>query len=162
MYKRTKQNFAIILLGGFATIYFSMGLLGFKLGVNLTDSLDYKLFIIREREAHSLNIAREDLVVFQKKNRFFGETPFVKIVAGIAGDIISIKSDRQVYVNDKFIGKAVTSFKDGSKPVIIRAQTIPDKKFFAYTNHERSYDSRYEEIGLISIDDIYGFAYPIL
>ena len=40
----------------------------------------------------------------------------------------------------------------------IRAQKIPQHKFFAYTPHKDSYDSRYQEIGLIDEKDIIGVA----
>jgi type IV secretory pathway protease TraF len=82
--------------------------------------------------------------------------------------------DREVFVAGKSIGIAkpftkkfenfLKNSSDGKKygenyelhP--IRINVIPSKKFFAYTPHKDSFDSRYQEIGLIDEKDIIGTA----
>ncbi len=41
---------------------------------------------------------------------------------------------------------------------MVSAGTIPPHKFFAYTPHKDSFDSRYNDLGLIDAKDIIGTA----
>ncbi|NBV06282.1 MAG: hypothetical protein EBS06_03480 [Proteobacteria bacterium] len=81
--------------------------------------------------------------------------------------------DREVFVAGKPIGivkpftkkfenflKSSSGKKYGEKYELhpIEIDVIPSKKFFAYTPHKDSFDSRYQEIGLIDEKDIIGTA----
>lgn len=86
-------------------------------------------------------------------------------------------TDKEVYVNGKSIG-IVKPFSKKLLPALefarnkkeekfsikefslnaIDAGKIPTHKFFAYTPHKDSFDSRYQEIGLIDEKDIIGTA----
>jgi conjugal transfer pilin signal peptidase TrbI len=82
---------------------------------------------------------------------------FIKIAGGIGGDQISI-NNRQFYINDQLIGIAKPKSLKGYPLDMLDAGTIPENNFFAYTPHKDSYDSRYNEIGLINAKDIIGTA----
>jgi conjugal transfer pilin signal peptidase TrbI len=82
---------------------------------------------------------------------------FIKIAAGIAGDEISIK-ERDFYINKQLIGTAKTVSLKGQPLTMSNSGVIPDRHFFAYTPHKDSYDSRYQEIGLINEAQIIGTA----
>ena len=84
--------------------------------------------------------------------------PIVKRVIGVAGDTIEIKNDGLVYVNgvaleeDYIQGKTYTV--DGVTPLKI---TVPEGHIFCLgDNREHSHDSRYSDIGTVSLDLVRG------
>jgi conjugal transfer pilin signal peptidase TrbI len=90
-------------------------------------------------------------------NSYKPDEIFIKIVGGVAGDKI-ITKERDFYINDKFIGTAKTISLQGQPLMISNAGVIPSNHYFAYTPHKDSYDSRYQEIGLINEAQIIGTA----
>jgi type IV secretory pathway protease TraF len=80
--------------------------------------------------------------------------------------------DKEVYVSGHLIGVAKPYSKKVEESIkvkpdfdakkfrlhAIESGKIPSRKFFAYTPHKDSYDSRYQEIGLIDEKDIIGTA----
>lgn len=154
MIRKTVEMSLIII--GVLTVALSLS--PYKIALNNTDSLDVRIFLWSKTEKP---LAYGDLVVFSVENPYYN-VPFVKILAGLPGDKVSINERREVFVDDRYIGKAVRTFKDGREAIAISETVIPQGKYFFYTNHQRSYDSRYKEIGLVSRDDIMGIAYPLL
>ncbi len=84
----------------------------------------------------------------------------VKIVKGIAGDVITI-ANRFVLLNDEIIFYAKPHARDGRPLTIIAEQTIPPDYYFLIGTHRDSYDSRYAEIGLIHKDKISARVWPL-
>lgn len=88
---------------------------------------------------------------------------------------VTIK-DKEVIINGKLVGAVkpfTTKFENYAKNYpnlqgkfgddnyrlhAIPSGVIPSRKFFAYTPHKDSFDSRYQEIGLIDEKDIIGTA----
>ena len=100
-----------------------------------------------------------DYVMFAKANKFY-EAPFVKIVGGVAGDIISVRN-REYYNGSLFLGKSKLSSISGDILTSSQGGEIKSGEYYVYASHEDSLDSRYEEIGKISDSDVIGKAYPI-
>ena len=125
-----------------------------------TDSLPYRLF---------LNLKQ----VTPKRGQYtWFESPWyggrvIKKVIGTAGDSLFYDKQGNLWIarlNIRApsqnallkIGKPKTESKDGRVLTPIKPGTIPEGKVFVSGNHERSFDSRYEELGLIPEKDLQG------
>lgn len=91
----------------------------------------------------------------------------IKKVVGMEGDIVTYDKNGNLWLvtfdrEPKFqvkrlrIGKQQEFAKDGRKLTPIQAGFIPKGKVFVVGEHERSFDSRYEELGLILIKELQG------
>lgn len=131
----------------------------FLLVPNLSSSLPQHLFLVIKGDVPT---ARDQFfVAYVPGNQYYSKRPFIKMVGGLPKDQIRIV-DRAFYINDQFIGFA--KFHSLKGDPLARAQIagmIPEQKFFAYTLHRDSYDSRYQEIGLIDEKNIVGTAIAI-
>lgn len=132
----------------------------YKIGLNINHSLPGYLYLFEKTK----DIHRGDMMAFYPPdNRFYKNTWFTKYAAGVSGDVITVKN-REYYIGDKYLGRAkeystkndvlISSMTDGD-------HIIPDGRYFVWTPHEDSFDSRYEDIGLIKEDAIIGRAYRI-
>jgi len=132
----------------------------YTLSFNLTESLPNKVFLIKK---HSLPKNRGDYIAFKpKNNRYYKNKTFVKIVGGLPNDTITKYSNRNVSINTELLLKAKEKSLRGDVLEVIKFEgEIPAKNYFVYTSHKDSYDSRYEEIGLIHENEIIGTATPI-
>ncbi|MBU5336031.1 signal peptidase I [Intestinibacter bartlettii] len=78
----------------------------------------------------------------------------VKRIIGVEGDKIVIK-DGQVYVNDKLLDETYLSegmYTQGDIDLV-----VPQGKLFVLgDNREVSLDSRYEQVGLVDVNDVEG------
>ncbi len=81
---------------------------------------------------------------------------FVKYLEGIAGDEVENRSG-DIYINGKFVGRCSKS----SNLSPIESTKIPDGYVFVAGSHEKSFDSRYVEFGLIKTSDLRGRVWPI-
>ena len=126
---------------------------------NKSESLPSHWFLIAKNQIHQ----KDQIFAFRvRENPVYrsGEI-FIKIVGGVAGDEVMIKN-RDFYINDQatnqLIGTAKTQSLKGLPLTMADVGIIPPNHFFAYTTHQDSYDSRYQEIGLINAKDIIGTA----
>lgn len=120
--------------------------------INYSDSLPHWAFIIdRGRVPHVGNI----VFFVPPENRFYGDRPFVKKIAAGAGDVVTI-INQQLLINGEPLCMLLGTAKDGSPLHPGPTGVIPDDQFFIYSNHERSYDSRYSDIGWIPAGRIIG------
>ena len=71
---------------------------------------------------------------------------------------IKLVEKQRVYVKGKMIGVAKTESLKGLPIAMIESGNIPPHKFFAYTPHKDSLDSRYQDLGLVDEKDIIGTA----
>ncbi len=128
-----------------------------ELAFNQTLSLPHKLFWISFSQK---NIKRGDFVAFKLKRCNQESLMMIKIIGGVAGDEVVVNNN-QILINDKLIGplQAVTS--TGEALIPLASGTIPAGKIFVFTHHPKSFDSRYQEIGLVSLAEIKGRAYAI-
>jgi len=120
--------------------------------INYSDSLPHWAFLIdRGREPHV-----GDMVFFlPPENRFYGKRPFVKTIAAGPGDRITIIQN-QLFINGEPLCLLLDVAKDGSPLHPGPTGIIPDGQYFIHSNHERSYDSRYSDIGWVPTEQIIG------
>ncbi len=152
--KGLKSFFAVVSLFWCSQAIVVWGL-GYTIAPALSGSLSEKLFLIGKSKALTVG----DFVAFQAK--VLGKDySLLKIIGGVAGDEITHQNG-SVFVNGKPIGhvRQQTSCKKAVTP--IAPGIIPAGKIFVYTPHPRSIDSRYAEVGLISLTNVVGRAYAI-
>jgi len=75
----------------------------------------------------------------------------VKIVAGLPGDPIEVRNGH-VFVNYRYTGKVLPSSKSGQKYTPISVEAIPAGYVFVFGSDAESFDSKYEEFGLVDMD----------
>jgi conjugal transfer pilin signal peptidase TrbI len=149
----------LIVLGGYAVAWHF-------LFVNVSSSLPYTLVWV-ERGRLPL---RGDLIVYRCCAHSDGVAPpnmrFFKKVAGVAGDTIEVKQ-RTVYVNQTQIGYAKERAATGQPLSPIVPETLPTPVtiapgfYFAQGLTADSFDSRYQQSGLVAQAAILGVAHPI-
>lgn len=128
-----------------------------KIGFNGTNSVEGYVFLIVKNN----NPVRGELMAFwPKENQFYKSIWFVKYAKGMPGDVIEIK-DRSFYINGEYVGDAKLKSKTNVDLHMISPGVIPFGHYFAWTPHKDSFDSRYEEIGLVSEASVIGRAYRI-
>lgn len=129
----------------------------YNIVINHDGSLPINGVIIKLGQIPTKN---DEIFVFNVRNNAHFQSKnikFIKYIGGFAGNQIKIR-EREVYVADRPIGYAKTQSKKGIPLNITEETVIPEHKFFAYTPHKDSFDSRYQEIGLIDEKDIIGTA----
>jgi signal peptidase I len=108
--------------------------------------------------------SRGDIVVFDPPESWTSNpTPFIKRVIGLPGDIVEVRDDGQVYVNDVQLDEPYTYANDAGiqEPTDAADQTrwvVPEGQLFVMGDHrKRSADSRV--FGPISSGDVVGRAF---
>lgn len=127
---------------------------------NLTPSLPHHLVWLR-RDGAALQ--RGDLLVY----RFEGEAasdrpglrgqPFFKVLRGLPGDVVTV-SGQTVWLNGQPVGEAKTHAFDGQPLHPIPAGVIPAGHFYVQGTGPDSFDSRYQESGLVRAEQVLGTA----
>lgn len=125
--------------------------------INLSNSLPKTIFFAMPI-ASSFTLEKGQIVFFDHPglNMSVG-----KIIAGKPGDIISIQN-QTLYLNDIEIGNIHTVSKSGKTYHSIAEGTILEGNYFVYTPHLESFDSRYQEFGLVKRDWIKEVLCPLL
>lgn len=131
---------------------------------NSTPSLPYT-FVYVDYAPGQLRVG--DLVVY----RFTGEAgrqdypgladqPFFKAVAGLPGDVVSVR-DREVFVNGVSAGLAKPFSFDRRPLEPIAGGVIPPGYVYVRGTSPDSFDSRYRSSGLVPIRDVHAKVHPI-
>ena len=134
----------------------------YRLAVNQTQSLPYKLFLI-ELNAH---VETGGFVAFRTRHikPYPDHEIFVKRALATAGDTV-VRHGRDFTVGDRtLVGKEIGLSKTRLYPndeLVDGANVVPPKKYFVGGDHEYSLDSRYKLLGLVNERDVIGRAYPI-
>lgn len=130
----------------------------FAIGINRSASVTAKVFLANKLDKE---IKRGDLITF----KFFGEhyphgMSFTKYVAGMPGDVVTADEKHNFYINGQFVGQAKDQSTD-FEPLEMNSfrGVIPPGKFWFYTTHPDSFDSRYAMAGLGDMQDIVGKTY---
>lgn len=131
----------------------------FKLGINVTESLPFKAFLVTKFDH---KVSKGDYVSFawEGSNPYPKGIEFVKIVKGVPGDVVSFRG-QLVFVNGEFVAIAKKQSKTGTSLDLGPSGVIPEGSFFVYAPHPDSLDSRYAITGWIRQSAIRGRAYPI-
>ncbi len=136
--------------------------INYTLGINLTPSLPYKLFLIGKNE----KVESGEFIAFT----WHGGKPyrngavFVKRLLASPGDSV-VKNGRDFIVGTRVI----TGKREGLKGKILFPNNelidgrniIQLGKYFVAGDHEYSLDSRYSALGLVDKKDVVGRAFPI-
>lgn len=109
-------------------------------------------------------INRSDIVAIQghKPQYLEGSYLFTKRVIGLPGDQIT-KTKKGLSIRAKngsftTIYPLLDKTKEGQALSPLSIPIVPEGYLFVVGDHTRSFDSRYKEFGLVSIDNIYGKA----
>ena len=136
--------------------YFVYSLLnkGYSIKINVTSSLPERFWWVDKNKTTNFKVG--DYFMFLAPNDKMltnGEsTPLIKSIAGVAGDVVSIKGTG-IYINNKVMGHIWPKTGKGHVLHAIEPQTIKAGCYFAWTPALYSYDSRYTDIGLICEKD---------
>ncbi len=130
---------------------------------NWTPSLPYRMAWLAHGP-HSLR--RGDFIVFsfageaQKQYPGLRGQPFFKIVRGLPGDVVTV-IDRHVAINGENVGVAKTQAYDHRPLVPIAATVIPPGHYYVQGSSPDSFDSRYQDSGLVRSEQVLGVVVPL-
>jgi conjugal transfer pilin signal peptidase TrbI len=131
-----------------------------QLALNVTPSLPHKLFVFSKRNTPSLKAPSKDqFILFYKPEMGID---VVKHVKGVAGSQIHYDEQGHLWVDDFYVGKPHATSSKGVPVTAIQAGVIPPNYVFAYGSHDRSFDSRYAEFGLVPVGIIKGVGVALL
>jgi conjugal transfer pilin signal peptidase TrbI len=154
---KPNNRFRISLIALAATSMIWLLQANYEVVINHSESLPIHFVLI---EKGQIPTKLNQIFVFKVRNNphyKMQEMNFIKLVGGFAGDKIETNG-RDFYVRGKFIGTAKTQSLKGLPLEMSKMGTIPEHTFFAYTPHIDSFDSRYQDLGLIDEKDIIGTA----
>lgn len=114
-----------------------------------TDSLPYHYFL----QFKKITPQKGDYTVVE--SQWYGGK-VIKEIVGEVGDEIHHESDGSIWVGEQRIGETKKLARDGRALTPLKASSIPQDFVFLKGDHERSFDSRYEEFGLIPLNDLQG------
>jgi conjugative transfer signal peptidase TraF len=126
--------------------------INYRIGLNLSDSLPYRLYLVRNNS----QFERGELIAFKYQGsytKFEQGAGFIKQITGLPGDLVDADHG-EVTVNGQSQGRAVLS--PDSPLSVIQAQVIPNGYYFVHGEHPLSFDSRYAQQGLIHHNQITG------
>lgn len=127
---------------------------------NVTESLDDVRYLLILK---STKIKRGDIVSIRGHTpQYVGNYIFTKRVIGLPGDYI-IRDKTHLTLKAQNGALATTlpllnQTKEGKPLTPLSFEVVPQGYFFVTGDHLRSFDSRYEEFGLVSMEKIYGKA----
>lgn len=140
-----------LLLGSIATFT--------RFDVCLTKSLDgvNYLLILKRGFPFQTPIAQGDIVSIEGHTpHYVGAHIFAKRILGLPGDRI-IRKKHSLKIGDQVL-PLLTQTKEGQPLTPLSLKVVPQGYVFVVGDHPRSFDSRYEEFGLVKIENIYGKA----
>jgi conjugal transfer pilin signal peptidase TrbI len=120
---------------------------------NRSPSLPYKLFACGPLK----QLKRQDYISFYHPT---SRCPLAKQIIGISGDRIDLRGDH-IFVNDYDCGKAFNKTSSGLPLTPLDEEQILDGYLFVHAPHPDSFDSRYEQFGLIKCDQLKEILWPI-
>jgi conjugal transfer pilin signal peptidase TrbI len=130
----------------------------FGYAVNITESLPQKYFLVHFNQKPVVG----NFIIFKgpENLKLPKELTFTKQVMGRSGDVVT-RNDRNFFINGKFVGRAKTHSLKGELLKVGPTGVIPEGHYYVATDHKDSFDSRYQDIGWISISQCIGIAYPL-
>lgn len=143
---------ALLPIAFFLTLRFGFGLM---ILTNQTNSLPY-IFFLYNSKAKIPDLKQGDFVLFRNP---VSQMPIIKKVVGVAGDVISRTKDT-VRIN-AIVLPLKTKDSNGNEMQALQANRIEDRHVFVSGSHLNSYDSRYEQFGLVNIDQVKGVVCPL-
>ncbi len=130
---------------------------------NWTPSLPYRIaWLVRGPRP----LRRGDFIVFsfdgEAQMRYPGlrGQPFFKIVRGLPGDAVTV-ADRHVAINGEEVGVAKLQAYDHRPLVPITPTVIPPGHYYVQGTSPDSFDSRYQDSGLVRAEQVVGVVVPL-
>jgi conjugal transfer pilin signal peptidase TrbI len=115
------------------------------ININHSPSLGYKAFLCSKW----FTPKRGNFVSIQgHPTAYFEELHYTKFLRGRSGDIIQIFQNK-MFVGGHFVGAIRTTTRDGKPLHPLKAKYVPKGYVFVSADNPRSFDSRYEEFGLV-------------
>ena len=114
--------------------------------INSSHSLPYYVFA-----SSPITIIERDM--FVSLSHIVSEKDLFKKVVGLPGDRIAIR-DQHVFINDRDFGYVYQFSPSGTCLSPIEEGVIPENFFFVYATHPESFDSRYNEFGLVAKEQL--------
>ncbi|MFI5303535.1 MAG: S26 family signal peptidase [Nitrospiria bacterium] len=131
------------------------------LAVNFTKSLHYRLFVVVKHPPAAPKNGDFVYLKFPGHTFFSKEDLFMKVVRGVPGDELITKG-RDIYLNGAIVARAKEKSRLGDPLLPLHySGKIPEGKLFLLGEQIDSYDSRYDDIGLVDSSRILGIGYPI-
>ena len=130
----------------------------YTLGLNATESLPQRLFLIERGEPPH----RGDFVAFrwQGGGPYPTDSTFIKIVAGVPGDVVT-QVDGVYFVNGQPMGRAKSVSRQGILLQPGPTGTVPTGFYYVRAPHPDSLDSRYALTGWVSKSQMIGRAHAL-
>lgn len=154
-WKRPSSKTILIILG----VLLSVGVLfrTTELSFNKSESLPPKVFLILK----GTSFKKGDLIAIQGHNtKYYPAATFVKRVMGFPGDQLTHQG-KSFFINSIYGGELLEKTSFGGPLTSLKNIIIPDGYFFLKADHTRSFDSRYEEFGLVKEEHIKGRAFGL-
>ena len=132
----------------------------FIIVANTTESLPYRFFVLNKHAIPRTTVPQKDryvLFTHEKTN-----ISMIKHVKGVPGSTIRLDAHRNLWVDDFCVGVVRDTTSTGKPLSPIHARIVPEGFVFVYATHERSFDSRYQEMGLVPISAINGVGIALL
>ena len=130
---------------------------------NWTPSLPYRVAWL---QYHHPPLRRGDFIIFsfagEAQTRYPGlrGQPFFKIVRGLPGDVVTV-AKRHVAINGEGVGVAKTKAYDSRPLAPINPTVIPTGQYYVQGTSPNSFDSRYQDSGLVRAEQIIGVVVPL-
>ena len=140
-------------LWSFAIAFISFGMLSEHVHFikSPTDSLPQRYFV----QLPNIKPKKGDLTIVYNG---WCKSKIIKRIIGVAGDQISTDGHGNIFINQQKIGRTHehTNMQSGLSLTTIKPQIIPEGRVFLHSPHPRSFDSRYQEVGLVPVSDLEG------
>ena len=148
-FKSRHEWFKALLIGIAGVMFVGTLSIFCKIAISETDSLPEHYFL----HLPFMKPHKGEYTVFYSE---WYEGKVIKKIIGVEGDSVSYDKAGCVWVNQTRIGVPKLKATDRSRLTPIKVQVIPKGYVFVYSNNENSFDSRYEEFGLVPMEKIYG------
>lgn len=129
--------------------------LGYRILINTSTSLPHIFYLTNPKQSP---IKRGDYIAF---THAASPQLIVKRVIAMEGDEI-IKTAHAVQIKGFERTLPLSERRsDGSVLTAVNVDVVPEKTFFVSGSHHGSFDSRYQEFGLISLAQVRGQVWPL-
>lgn len=141
----------------FCSLFLSIGMVSnyVHIVINRTESVPYKIFLNFIQQTPQTG---DYTLIF---NHFY-QGNIIKKIIGKEGDLVSYDTQKNLYVGNQKIGKIQKQTSFGKPLTPLENKKISKDCVFLYAPHEKSFDSRYKEVGLVHKKDLCGRLVPVI